>query len=133
MKDGSKRLKVIEQTVTFVSYCAVYDIPVTLVKKWIDADVSFKKLPPRLQEAIESCEDQSIEEIAIAEKFDALSDVEKNRYSDIWDRFWENMERLLEGKGEKIETIEYVNLSDEDKMFCLMANGWKNGKALTVK
>jgi hypothetical protein len=133
MKDGSKRLKTIEKTVTFVSYCAIYDIPVALVKKWIDLNVSFKKLPPRLQEAVASCEDQSIEEIAIAEKLDALTDAEKNRYSDIWDRFWENMELLLEGKGEKINTIEYVNLSHEDKMFCLMANGWKNGKDLTFK
>ena len=133
MKNGSKRLKAIESTVTFVSYCALMDIPVTLVKEWIDADVSFKKLPPRLQEAVESCEDKSIKEIAITEKFDALSDSEKNRYSDIWDRFWENMNRLLDGKGEPINTIEYVNLSDEDKIFCLMANGWKYGKVLTVK
>jgi hypothetical protein len=129
MKNGSKRLKAIEGTVTFVSYCATNDIPVLLVKKWIDADVSIEKLPPRLQEALIQVEMSSIAELDAKAQFKTLSEERKNELAVIYEKF---LDDIIHGPVCALDN-SFMKRPLTEQILAITCYGWVAGKQMNRK
>lgn len=129
MKNGSKRLKVIEGTVTFVAYCAINDIPVILVKKWIDADVSFEKLPPRLQEALTNTETNALAELDAKAQFETLSEERKNEFASIYERFL----NYIIHEPVCASDNSFLKRPLTEQILAVTCYGWVAGKQMTQK
>jgi hypothetical protein len=120
MNDGSKRLSDIFETSAFNIYCCICGIRVKNVKKWIDADVSFKSLPKRLRELLVSCEPRALAEISAKKKFPTLSEEEKKKLNSILEEYLNYLSNNSDLS--KLEELKYDSLSFEEKSLCWLCN-----------